>query len=127
MGSWAKDGRRLSQDEHIVPSTIASQQILDQQEDQMRAIVERLMTMEQEFRHEQELMRREMHDKDARIDAQAKKIAALDSANTELIRTIASLSTRPSDMKATDHELPGDTTIDSCNASDTSDYKSSSC
>ncbi|XP_042885679.1 disabled homolog 2-interacting protein-like, partial [Penaeus japonicus] len=127
VGSWAKDGRRLSQDEHIVPSTIASQQILDQQEDQMRAIVERLMTMEQEFRHEQELMRREMHDKDARIDAQAKKIAALDTANTELIRTIATLSTRPSDMKATDHELPGDTTIDSCNASDTSDYKSSSC
>lgn len=53
--------------------------------------------MEQEFRHEQEVMRREMHDKDARIDAQAKKIAALDCANHQLIRTIASLGTRQVD------------------------------
>lgn len=52
------------------------------------------MSMEHEFRHEQEMMRREMHHKDARIDAQEKKIAALDSANTHLIRTIASLNSR---------------------------------
>ncbi|XP_069183743.1 disabled homolog 2-interacting protein isoform X1 [Procambarus clarkii] len=124
VGSWVKDGRHISQEEYQLPLNIAPQNILDQQEDQMRIIVERLMSMEQEFRHEQEIMRREMHNKDARIDAQAKKIAALDSANTKLIRTIASLSSRSGEMK---QELPGDTTIDSCNASDTSDYKSSSC
>lgn len=80
--------------------------------------------MEQEFRHEQEMMRREMHYKDARIDAQEKKIAALDSANTHLIRTIASLNSRPGELKP---DLSGDLHNDSCNASDTSDYKSSSC
>ncbi|KAK8382766.1 hypothetical protein O3P69_011362 [Scylla paramamosain] len=90
----------------------------------MRAIIERLMSMEQEFRHEQEMMRREMHYKDARIDAQEKKIAALDSANTHLIRTIASLNSRPGELKP---DLSGDLHNDSCNASDTSDYKSSSC
>ena len=52
------------------------------------------MSMEHEFRHEQEMMRREMHHKDARINAQEKKIAALDSANSHLIRTIASLNPR---------------------------------
>ncbi|XP_071548695.1 uncharacterized protein [Panulirus ornatus] len=124
VGGWMKDGRHVNQDEYQLPHNVAPQQLLDQQEDQMRAIVERLMSMEQEFRHEQEVMRREMHDKDARIDAQAKKIAALDTANTHLIRTIASLSSRSGEMKS---ELPGDLNIDSCNASDTSDYKSSSC
>lgn len=80
--------------------------------------------MEQEFRHEQEMMRREMYNKDARIDAQEKKIAALDTANSHLIRTIASLNPRPGEIKP---DLTGDLHNDSCNASDTSDYKSSSC
>ncbi|KAK8742947.1 hypothetical protein OTU49_017401 [Cherax quadricarinatus] len=124
MGSWMKDGRHTSQEEYQLSLNMAPQKLLDQQEDQMRIIVERLMSMEQEFRHEQEIMRREMHNKDARIDAQAKKIAALDSANTQLIRTIASLSSRSGEIK---QELPADNNIDSCNASDTSDYKSSSC
>lgn len=123
-GNWRKDGRRLSQDDYQVKPSVAPQQILEQQEDQMRAIVDRLMSMEQEFRHEQEIMWKEMQDKDARIDAQAKKIAALDCANTKLIRTIATLGSRQEETKP---EIPDDPNADSCNASDTSDYKSSSC
>ncbi|KAK7074735.1 Disabled 2-interacting protein, partial [Halocaridina rubra] len=122
-GSWRTDVRWLSQDDYPLKPSVAPQQILEQQEGQMRAIVERLKSMEQEFRYEQEIMWKEMQEKDARINAQAKKIAALDCANTELIRTIASLN-RPEDTKP---ELPDDPSVDSCNASDTSDYKSSSC
>ncbi|XP_066990413.1 disabled homolog 2-interacting protein-like isoform X3 [Macrobrachium rosenbergii] len=122
-GSWRRDGRRLSQEDYQCKS-LAPQQILEQQEGQMRAIVEKLMTMEQEFRHEQEIMWKEMQDKDARIDAQAKKIAALDCANSKLIKTIATLGSRSEEMKG---DIPDDINGDSCNASDTSDYKSSSC
>ncbi|XP_063883791.1 ras GTPase-activating protein raskol-like isoform X3 [Scylla paramamosain] len=121
-GGWVREG--WQEHHHLLAHNLPPQQLLDQQEDQMRAIIERLMSMEQEFRHEQEMMRREMHYKDARIDAQEKKIAALDSANTHLIRTIASLNSRPGELKP---DLSGDLHNDSCNASDTSDYKSSSC
>ncbi|KAG0717437.1 Disabled 2-interacting protein [Chionoecetes opilio] len=120
-GGWVREGW---QEHHHLPHTMAPQQVLDQQEDQMRAIIERLMSMEQEFRQEQEIMRLEMHNKDARINAQEKKIAALDTANSHLIRTIATLGTRPGELKP---DLSGDHHNDSCNASDTSDYKSSSC
>ncbi|XP_045114208.1 uncharacterized protein LOC123506307 isoform X2 [Portunus trituberculatus] len=121
-GGWVREG--WQEHHHLLAHNLPPQQLLDQQEDQMRVIIERLMSMEQEFRHEQEMMRREMHYKDARIDAQEKKIAALDSANTHLIRTIASLNSRPGELKP---DLSGDLHNDSCNASDTSDYKSSSC
>lgn len=57
-------------------------------------IFTRLMSMEHEFRLEQEALRRAVEDKEARISAQARHIAALDSANTQLIRTIASLTSR---------------------------------
>lgn len=121
-GGWARES--WQEHHHLLGHSLAPQQLLDQQEDQMRAIIERLMSMEQEFRHEQEMMRREMYNKDARIDAQEKKIAALDTANSHLIRTIASLNPRPGEIKP---DLTGDLHNDSCNASDTSDYKSSSC
>ncbi|XP_068225154.1 LOW QUALITY PROTEIN: disabled homolog 2-interacting protein-like, partial [Palaemon carinicauda] len=71
---------------------ISSYQILGQQEKQMRAIVEKLTSMEQEFRHEQTLMWHEIQRKEARIDDQAQKIAELDNANSELSRTVAKLN-----------------------------------
>ncbi|XP_066990412.1 uncharacterized protein [Macrobrachium rosenbergii] len=69
-GSWRRDGRRLSQEDYQCKS-LAPQQILEQQEGQMRAIVE-----------------------------------------------------KSEEMKG---DIPDDINGDSCNASDTSDYKSSSC
>lgn len=45
MGSWMKDVRHISQDEYHLPHNMAPQQLLDQQEDQMRAIVERYISL----------------------------------------------------------------------------------
>ncbi|KAK4315317.1 hypothetical protein Pmani_013488 [Petrolisthes manimaculis] len=118
-------GRTYHIPPHLLPPGLSPHHLLDQQEDQMRVIIERLMSMEHDFRLEQEVLRRAVEDKEARITAQARHIAALDSANTQLIRTIASLSSRPGTELKTD--TTGELHTDSCNASDTSDYKSSSC
>ncbi|CAL4110873.1 unnamed protein product, partial [Meganyctiphanes norvegica] len=69
-----------------------SQNILSAQENQMKEIVQRLMVMEAEFHAEQEVMRAELQNKEARINAQAKKIAELDCVNNKMIRTIAYIS-----------------------------------
>ncbi|CAL4068007.1 unnamed protein product, partial [Meganyctiphanes norvegica] len=74
-----------------------TQNVLEAQEHQMKEIIERLMSMESEFRAEQEAMRSELQKKEARINAQARKIAELDCANTKMVRTIAYISNTNSD------------------------------
>ncbi|CAL4126657.1 unnamed protein product, partial [Meganyctiphanes norvegica] len=81
-----------TQKDVMAQNTNDSQNILSAQENQMREIVERLMVMEAEFHAEQEVMRAELQKKEARINAQAKKIAELDCVNTKMIRTIAYIS-----------------------------------
>ncbi|KAK7071760.1 hypothetical protein SK128_024117, partial [Halocaridina rubra] len=69
----------------------ASHHIFEHRETQMRAIVDKLSLLEQEFRHEQDMIWKEMHRKEERIDNQARKIAELDNANTILSLTISQL------------------------------------
>ncbi|XP_066990415.1 disabled homolog 2-interacting protein-like isoform X2 [Macrobrachium rosenbergii] len=89
---WGQEEKQTDPEEPQTLTHLSSYQILGQQEKQMRAIVDKLTSMEQEFRHEQSMMWHEIQRKEARIDDQAKKIAELDNANTELSRTVAKLN-----------------------------------
>ncbi|CAL4070086.1 unnamed protein product [Meganyctiphanes norvegica] len=91
------NAQSYTQEGAMIENANDSQNILAAQEHQMKEIVERLMVMEAEFRAEQEAMRAELQQKEARIDAQARKIAELDCANTKMIRTIAYISNTSSD------------------------------
>ncbi|KAL3871063.1 hypothetical protein ACJMK2_039086 [Sinanodonta woodiana] len=62
-----------------------------EKDDQMKNIIQRLISVEDELRHEQEEMQHSIQQKQKVIEAQEKRIQSLDSANSKLVAALNKL------------------------------------
>ncbi|XP_025413430.1 probable Ras GTPase-activating protein isoform X6 [Sipha flava] len=85
---------KLEQAEQQLESEPESSEIIDNEPDNMKNIIARLMSVEDELRREQRKMSDTLTHKQRVIEAQEHQIAALDAANNRLLNALSQLKER---------------------------------
>ncbi|XP_050441674.1 ras GTPase-activating protein raskol-like isoform X3 [Adelges cooleyi] len=85
---------KLEQAEHQLECEPDSPEVIDNEPDNMKNIIARLMSVEDELRREQRKMSDTLTHKQRVIEAQEHQIAALDAANNRLLNALSQLKER---------------------------------